>query len=584
LADTVYGFNPALGYTACFTPVNRSFVSSINPYAETFSAYYWDNSFVAQCCGNMSWGIRNPSPPSISGYKWNDLNGNGRWDSGEPGLPNWHVALYRGGDQVGQTETDASGHYSFALNAEAGFRPNITYEVRELAQPGWVPTTATSRWVYVPEGVSSAGHDYKDNDFGNTRPDTTVGISVNPVRSDTGDPVVWTVTEKNTGEVTISSPYVNVNDASADSAAVARLTASSPDFSGDNGNGVLDPGETWRWTLGENPKQAEHYYAFGHGRDPLGGDVSLATGYVHEAADAALVVDHPDTAVGVSVNPTRSDTGDPVTWTVTENNTGDVPISSAYVDVNDTNADGTAIARLTADSPNFSGDNGDGVLDQGETWSWTIAENPTANEHYYVFGHGIDMIGRDVSVDTGHPGETADATLTVNIGTATRTWGFYKTHYAYDAVLFARLDGKMDLGWNPASPLTDLSDVMGVLFSDPAHNTQGVRRNARSQAIISTSHQLTAAIFNTQLPHGAAVPNDPVSHVDLITATRRALAAPYSADSTAEIIRLGSLLDAYNNSGDSIDGGDSQGMIGKATPKLDSSQVRYAIPDAVTNF
>ncbi len=37
-----------------------------------------------------------PSPPtagSISGFKINDTNGNGRWDAGEVGIEEWHIRL-----------------------------------------------------------------------------------------------------------------------------------------------------------------------------------------------------------------------------------------------------------------------------------------------------------------------------------------------------------------------------------------------------------------------------------------------------------------------------------------------------------
>ena len=203
---------------------------------------------------------------------------------------------------------------------------------------------------------------------------------------------------------------------------------------------------------------------------------------------------------------------------------------------------------------------------------------PGATYGYYVTA--TDAVGNTSAPSNTQVVETPPDTT----GNATRTWGFYKTHYNYDVVLFGRLGGTMNLGWCQANPLTDLKDVMGVLQSNPAHNSIKVRRNARSQAIMSTSYQLVAAILNTKLPHHAAVPVDTVTQQDLISAARAAMAGPYDSGSTAEIRRLGCLLEAYNSSGDAIDTGDPQSVIGNATPHLDPSQFSYTIPDQVVGY
>lgn len=67
---------------------------------------------------------------SLSGYKWNDLNGNGVWDAGEPALQGWNIFLSNGMD----TWTDASGKYTFA-NIETG-----AYNVTESMPSGWINT------------------------------------------------------------------------------------------------------------------------------------------------------------------------------------------------------------------------------------------------------------------------------------------------------------------------------------------------------------------------------------------------------------------------------------------------------------
>ncbi len=74
----------------------------------------------------------------IHGAKWNDLNANGVWDQGEPGLPGWIIYLDANNNGIldGElaTTTDANGNYSFS-GLPAG-----TYTVAEFMQPGWVQT------------------------------------------------------------------------------------------------------------------------------------------------------------------------------------------------------------------------------------------------------------------------------------------------------------------------------------------------------------------------------------------------------------------------------------------------------------
>ena len=74
----------------------------------------------------------------IEGDKWNDLNGNGVRDAGEPTLPGWRIYLDANGNgQLDPGEqyqdTDVNGHYAFVV------APG-TYTVREVLQSGWIQT------------------------------------------------------------------------------------------------------------------------------------------------------------------------------------------------------------------------------------------------------------------------------------------------------------------------------------------------------------------------------------------------------------------------------------------------------------
>ena len=49
----------------------------------------------------------------FAGMKFEDLNGNGAKDSGEPGLEGWTIKLKKDGTEVASTQTAADGAYSF---------------------------------------------------------------------------------------------------------------------------------------------------------------------------------------------------------------------------------------------------------------------------------------------------------------------------------------------------------------------------------------------------------------------------------------------------------------------------------------
>jgi hypothetical protein len=104
------------------------------------------------------------TPGEIRGTKWNDSNGNGIRDTGEPGLANWIIYLDANGDSELNNQgggsgvcderalercvrTDAAGNYSFN-NLEPG-----TYVVAEVLQPGWVQTYPRPRNNLLATGV-----------------------------------------------------------------------------------------------------------------------------------------------------------------------------------------------------------------------------------------------------------------------------------------------------------------------------------------------------------------------------------------------------------------------------------------------
>jgi hypothetical protein len=95
---------------------------------------------------------------SISGYKWNDTDGDGEWDSGEAGITGWKIYL-DGNDEdtdADQTvETGADGKYTFAALTPAA----ATRSRRESIRCGRTPMTAPPRsqcpvvWMFL--GISA---------------------------------------------------------------------------------------------------------------------------------------------------------------------------------------------------------------------------------------------------------------------------------------------------------------------------------------------------------------------------------------------------------------------------------------------
>lgn len=111
-----------------------------------------------------------PATGSISGVKFNDLNGNGVRESTEQGLSNWTIYLDRNNNNVFDTGeptsiTSASGEYRFA-NLAAG-----AYSVREVLQTGWRQTFPTGGEHNL---TLTAGQNVTARNFGNQRANASI--------------------------------------------------------------------------------------------------------------------------------------------------------------------------------------------------------------------------------------------------------------------------------------------------------------------------------------------------------------------------------------------------------------------------
>lgn len=101
---------------------------------------------------------------TISGTVFNDLNGSGTKDPGEPGLEGWTVNL--SGTQSGSFVTDASGSYVFSSLSFG------TYTVAQVPQSGWTQTVPGPPGTYVL--TVSAPTNFGSTDFGNQTSSSTV--------------------------------------------------------------------------------------------------------------------------------------------------------------------------------------------------------------------------------------------------------------------------------------------------------------------------------------------------------------------------------------------------------------------------
>ncbi len=97
----------------------------------------------------------------IHGVKWEDYNGNGIKDPGEPRLAGWTITLKDSSGNILETNTtDINGNYAF-VDLPVG-----NYTIEEVLKTGW-KQTAPAGGIYTV--AISYGENVKDKDFGNKK-------------------------------------------------------------------------------------------------------------------------------------------------------------------------------------------------------------------------------------------------------------------------------------------------------------------------------------------------------------------------------------------------------------------------------
>ncbi len=166
------------------------------------SGFYTINSEVDSVITGLDFGNHLIPVTGISGTKFNDLNGNGVKDNGEPGLANWQI--YVSGAAAETTLTDGAGNYSFIL-------PNSgNYTVREIQQEGWTQTTTNPSAIdYVVgqpvsgvnfgnyEEASISGWKFGDTNGNGVYDDSESGLAGWSIKATKGETVKSTTTDAN---------------------------------------------------------------------------------------------------------------------------------------------------------------------------------------------------------------------------------------------------------------------------------------------------------------------------------------------------------------------------------------------------
>jgi uncharacterized repeat protein (TIGR01451 family) len=239
---------------------------------------------------------------SITGSVYNDLNGNGSFDSGEPGLSNVTVS-YAGGTPAtsGTVTTDSNGYYTVP-NLQAG-----TYTVDYTPLSGFVNTgTKPITGIVLVAGGSSTSN----NLFAQERDASITGTVYNDLNGngsfDSGEPGLSNVTVSYSGGTPATSGTVTTDS---------------------NGNYSIPNLQAGTYTVDYTPPNG-----FANtGTKPITGIVLVAGGsstsnnfFASHGADLSVVKTGPSTVVA----------GESATYTLTVHNAG--PASAANVNVADT--------------------------------------------------------------------------------------------------------------------------------------------------------------------------------------------------------------------------------------------------------
>lgn len=165
------------------------------------------------------------------------------------------------------------------------------------------------------------------------------------------------------------------------------------------------------------------------------------------------------------------------------------------------------------------------------------------------------LVGGTLSVNVA-PGSAVTCTFVNEKIDPTRTQGFWQTHTAYTTGKFTQYFGVsgMTIGTAVRKTIVTKEQLFGAWYSNIAKLSNGkTQRSALDKARMQLLQQLVTAKLNCATFGCSASVQTMIANADIA----------YSGNSASAILASAALVDAYNNSGDSI----AIGNVTKATPK-----------------
>ncbi len=155
---------------------------------------------------------------------------------------------------------------------------------------------------------------------------------------------------------------------------------------------------------------------------------------------------------------------------------------------------------------------------------------------------GMNLNGMSLTVTLG-AGDQVTCTFVNVKESPTRTQGFWQTHTQFTTAVFAGMSNTMTIGSAPhKGTVESIGKVFGAYYSSIPKKTDNKKRLEIDQARMQLLQQLVTAKLNCAA-FGCA------SNVQTMIA---AADTAYASNSTSAILTSAGLLDAYNNSGDTI--------------------------------
>jgi hypothetical protein len=213
-----------------------------------------------------------------------------------------------------------------------------------------------------------------------------------------------------------------------------------------------------------------------------------------------------------------------------------------------------SVSGEAATPDEFLGAESPGVLVSMNASAYSVTEGAHTG---YSVSYSADCSG------TLKPGDNKTCTITNDdIGLTTRTQGFWDSHTAFTQTVFGLMGGSMTVGGGSHTrTISDAAKLFGAYESSVSKTTTNAKRTAVDQARMVLLQQLVTAKLNCQA-FGCS---------DDVQALIAAADLAYAGSSASAMTAASTLLDAYNNSGDSGSIPSGLGSPGAATPKVSAA-------------